>query len=58
MTMTAVEFPFIIERGCGIDVHKDTVVATIRGKDIEEQTLTFETFTEDLYRLGGWLQTY
>ena len=54
--MAAGELPFIIERGCGLDVHKETVVVSIKGTDIESQTKTFLTFTEDLHELVGWLQ--
>ena len=45
MTSAVEEFPRIIERGCGLDVHQGTVVASIKGKDIIERTETFETFT-------------
>jgi hypothetical protein len=31
-----VEFEQLIERGCGIDVHKSLLVATIRGTGIKE----------------------
>jgi transposase len=54
--MTTVEFPQLIERGCGLDVHKETVVATIRGTDIETETKTYGTFTSDLEELTCWLQ--
>lgn len=54
--MAAVIFPVYVERGCGLDVHQQSVVASICGKDIEEQTKTFGTFSEDLYQLAGWLQ--
>ena len=54
--MTAELFPYYVERGCGIDIHRDTAVATIKGKDIKTETKTFPTFTEDLYQLVGWLQ--
>lgn len=54
--MTVEEFPLIIERGCGLDVHQKTVVATIKGKDVIEETQTFGTYTEQLYELVGWLQ--
>lgn len=54
--MAAEEFPLILERGCGIDVHRDTAVATIKGKDIVTETKTFGTFTDDLHQLVGWLQ--
>lgn len=39
-------FKQIIERGCGIDVHKQVVVATIRGEAIKEQTQTYSSFTD------------
>lgn len=54
--MTAELFPYYVERGCGIDIHRDTAVATIKGKDIATETKTFLTFTENLYELVGWLQ--
>lgn len=56
--MAVSELPIILNRGCGLDVHKDTVVASIKGKDIEPQTRTFLTFTEDLYELVCWLQNH
>ncbi len=55
---TGIIFPQIIERGCGMDVHRDTVVATIMGKDIDQQTVTFSTFTNSLKELGVWLKQY
>lgn len=54
--MAVVVFPVYVERGCGLDVHQQTVVASIAGKDIEAETKTFGTFTQDLYELVGWLQ--
>lgn len=54
--MAVEQFPLILERGCGIDVHRDTVVATIKGKDIVTETKTFGTFTDDLHQLAAWLQ--
>ncbi len=56
--MAVSELPLIIDRGCGLDVHKDTVVASIKGTDIESETRTFSTFTEELYQLTGWLQNH
>jgi transposase len=53
--MATVEFPQIIERGAGLDVHKDTVVATIRGTGLIEETRTFSTFTCHLELLITWL---
>lgn len=54
--MDTIEFPQLIERGCGLDVHRDTVVATVSGKDLPEQTITFATHTPDLEKLICWLQ--
>jgi transposase len=51
-----VEFPQLIERGCGLDVHQQTVVATIKGSGITEETRTFGTFTCDLQLLKAWLK--
>jgi transposase len=56
--MSIVEFPQIIERGCGLDVHRDTVVASLQGIDLVEETQTFSTFTSDLERLICWLQNH
>jgi len=53
-----VEFPQLIARGCGLDVHKDTVVATIKGTGLQEQTRTFCTFTQDLEEFSTWLKTH
>ena len=51
-----VEFPQLIERGCGLDVHQQTVVATIKGSGIKEETRTFGTFTGELHLLAHWLK--
>ena len=56
--MAVDQFPLVLDRVCGIDVHKKSAVATIKGKDITTQTKTFETFTDDLYELCGWLQNH
>lgn len=56
MSSPVEEFPRIIERGCGLDVHQGTVVASIKGKDIIERTATFSSFTEDLEQLVCFLQ--
>lgn len=49
------EFTSEIERGCGIDVHKETVVATINGKGLRKQTREFSTYTSSLTSLRKWL---
>jgi transposase len=46
-----IEYEQIVERGCGMDVHKDLIVVTIQGKGIKTQTKTFKTFTSSLIKL-------
>lgn len=47
------------ERCCGLDVHKETVVACLlirEGKKTEKDIRTFSTMTADLVVLGDWLR--
>jgi len=53
-----VEFEQVVERGCGMDVHKETVVATIRGKGIKTITKSYSTFTGSLIKLKEWLKKH
>lgn len=50
-----IEFEQVVECGCGMDVHKDLIVATIQGKDIKMQTKSFNAFTSSLIKLKEWL---
>ena len=50
-----IEFEQVVERGCGMDVHKEIVVATIQGKGIKTQTKSYKTFTSSLIKLKEWL---
>jgi transposase len=45
----------IIDKGCGLDVHKETVVACVMGSGIKKEIRTFSAMTGDLLRLKGWL---
>ncbi len=54
----AIKFEQVIERGCGIDVHKKVLVATIRGTEIKEETREFSSFTEDIESLRDWLRSH
>jgi transposase len=49
----------IVERCCGLDVHRDTVVACVLTPDakgrVHKQVRTFPTFTRDLLALRDWL---
>ena len=52
-----IEYEQVIDKCCGLDVHRDTVVATVMGKGIKPQTRTFGTTTSSLNELGEWLQS-
>ena len=47
----------IIEKGCGLDVHKGTAVGCIMGAGIKKEIRTYTTVTNDLLRLKEWLQS-
>lgn len=57
MKNQTIKFEQVIERGCGIDVHKKVLVATVRGSGLQEQTRTFESFTESIEELRDWLKS-
>jgi transposase len=46
----------LVDRACGIDVHKATVVACIMGTGITKEIRTYTTMTNDLIRLKNWLR--
>jgi len=54
--MGNIEYEQIVERGCGIDIHKTLLVATISGTGIKEQTREFGSFTEEIEFLRDWLK--
>ena len=56
MTNNKVMFDQIVSRGCGIDVHKKVLVATIRGTGIEEETRTYDCFTQSIESFKSWLE--
>jgi transposase len=51
-----ITFEQVIDRGCGIDVHKKVLVATIRGTGLKEDTRSFSSFTESIEALRCWLK--
>ena len=53
--MKTVPFEQVILRGCGIDVHKDMVVATISGEGLKTETRSYKTFSSSLTELKEWL---
>jgi transposase len=52
----------VIERGCGLDVHKKTVAACVRVPGLkgerEQHIRTFGTTTAELLALRDWLEAY
>lgn len=57
MAIETIEFEQVIEKGCGIDVHKKIIVATIRGLGIREETRSFDGFTESIEKMRDWLKS-
>lgn len=57
MAAEKIEFDQVIERGCGIDIHKSVLVATVRGKGIDTETRTYDAFTTSIIRLSDWLKS-
>jgi hypothetical protein len=53
--METIVFPQKTQRGCGLDVHRKTVVATVMGEDLRTETREFGTFTSSLTELREWL---
>ncbi len=58
MNKEEITFEQIIERGCGIDVHKKVIVATIRGTGLKIATKSFNGFTASIEELRDWLQEH
>jgi transposase len=57
MERSAIEFEQLIERGCGIDVHKETAVAKVGGKGTKEEIKTYDAFTGSLTEMKKWLRS-
>jgi len=47
----------VVDKGCGLDVHKETVVACVMGSGIAKEVRTFSTMTGELLKLKEWLQS-
>lgn len=50
----------LLDRCCGLDVHRDTIVACVmigNGTQKRKQFKTFSTFTEDIRALADWLKS-
>lgn len=53
--MDNITFSQVVSRGCGLDVHKESVMATIDGDGIRKITRQLGTFTSSLTELRDWL---
>lgn len=53
--MEEINFSQVVRRGCGIDIHRDTAVATISGEGITTETRSYKTFSSSLTELKEWL---
>lgn len=55
--MKKVIFNQVVKVGCGIDVHKDNIVATIRKSEEDYETMEFSSFTGSLTELRDWCES-
>lgn len=55
METSQVSFDQVVSRGCGLDVHKKVVSATIDGNGIKKQTREYSAITSSLKELRDWL---
>lgn len=54
MQEAQVHFPQLIRVGCGIDVHQNLIVATIRRSDTDYETRSYDGYTSSLTELRDW----
>ena len=57
-SMEAIEFEQMIKVGCGLDVHKDLIVATIRKGNQAYETKEFSSYTSSLKCLRDWCKEH
>lgn len=50
-----ITFEDVEERGCGLDVHKKEIVASVNRTCIESKTRTFQSTTRSLTESKEWL---
>ena len=55
--MSEIKFPQVVSVGCGIDVHKDIIVATIQKSNEQIETREFRAYTSSLKSLREWCKT-
>ncbi len=57
MGSTTIKFPQIVQISCGINVHQNLMVATIRKSNEDYETRSFEGYTSSLTALRGWCKS-
>lgn len=57
MANNIVTFNQVVSVGCGIDIHQNLIVATIRGSDEQSETKSFEGYTSSLTELRDWCKS-
>lgn len=57
MEASNIQFPQVVKVGCGIDVHQNLIVATIRSSDDDYETKSFDAYTSSLTALREWCKT-
>ena len=55
--MATVDFTQVVSHGCGMDIHKEVVVATVRRPGFPQETRECNTFTSSLTELRDWLMS-
>ena len=55
--MKEIGFTQMVSVGCGIDVHQNLIVASIRKSKEEVETREFEAYTSSLTSLREWCKT-
>jgi len=55
--MEKIIFDQVVQVGCGIDVHKEIIVATIRRSEKDFETKEFGSFTSSLTELREWCKS-
>ena len=55
MAPKLVSFEQVVDRGCGLDVHKKEIVATVEGVSLQKETRIFTSTTRSLTELKDWL---
>lgn len=58
MKKNIVTFEQVVQRGCGMDIHKEIIVVTIQGKGIKTVTKSFHAYTSSLIKLRDWLKKH